>query len=133
MRRPAFVTIAAFAIAAMLFASPALAQQGAADPRPARPTLTVADFDTDRTGWMPPPKLGQTLAELLTNRLVEGGPFRMLDRVWIVSSPDHRGIVPFDVLLDRAAGAGVEFLVAGSITRFSLERQSTTTVGIAPP
>jgi curli biogenesis system outer membrane secretion channel CsgG len=118
-------------IVIMAIATPALAQD-APPPRPPRPTMTVADFDTDRTGWMPPPNLGQTLAELLTTHLVESGTYRMLDRVWIVSSSENRGRIPFDVLVDRAAGAGVQYVVAGSVTRFSLEKRSSTGGGFVP-
>jgi curli biogenesis system outer membrane secretion channel CsgG len=114
-----------------LIAMPASAQD--APSRSTRPTMTVADFDTDRTGWMPPPNFGQTLAELLTTHLVESGAYRMLDRMWIVSSPENRGHIPFDVLLDRAAGAGVQYLVAGSVTRFSMERHSSTGGGFVAP
>lgn len=112
-----------------LLATPALAQEETM--KPPRPTLTVADFDTDRTGWMPPPNLGQTLAELLTDRLVNAGSYRMMDRVWLVEAVDRRRI-PFSVLLGRAADAGVEYLVAGSVTRFSTERRSSTAGGIVP-
>lgn len=118
-------------VSALALAAPAWAQEAPA--RTARPTLTVADFETDRTGWMPPPNLGQTIAELLTDRLVEGGPYRMLDRVWIVSTPDERRRVPFNVLLERAADAGVEYLVAGSVTRFSQETKNSTGGGFVLP
>jgi curli biogenesis system outer membrane secretion channel CsgG len=98
----------------------------------ARPSLTVADFATDRTGWMPPPHLGETLAELLTDRLVTAGPFRMMDRGWLVTAPHGNRDIPFDVLQERAASAGVDYLVAGSVTRLSNEKRSSTGGGILP-
>src|SRR5262249_12477865 len=95
-----------------------------------RPTMTVADFDTDRTGWMPPPRLGTTLAEMLTDRLVTTGQYRMMDREWLLSA--HDGRVPFPQLVERAAGAGVDYLVAGSVTRLSIENRSSTGGGVVP-
>jgi curli biogenesis system outer membrane secretion channel CsgG len=119
-----------------LIATPAWAQDPMpatvqdSGPPPARPTMTVADFDTDRTGWMPPPRLGTTLAEMLTDRLVAAGQYRMMDREWIVSAQD--GHVPFPQLVERAAGAGVDYLVAGSVTRLSIENRSSTAGGAVP-
>jgi curli biogenesis system outer membrane secretion channel CsgG len=108
---------------------PARAQEAA----PTRPTLTVADFVTDRTGWMPPPHFGETLAELLTGRLVAGGQFRTVDREWLRSTAaSDRSRTPFAELLDRAMSAGVDYLVAGSVTRLSIERHSSTGVGLLP-
>jgi len=115
---------------AMLAPAPALAQE--TPPVPARPTMTIADFETDRTGWMPPPRLGVTLAELLTDRLVASGQYRMMDRRWIVSAPDDRGQVPFAALIERAASAGVDYLIAGSVTRLSIEEHSSTGGGVLP-
>ena len=39
-------------------------------PRPSagpavRPTIAIAALDTDRTGWVPPPNFGETVADLL--------------------------------------------------------------------
>jgi hypothetical protein len=74
--------IAMLMLAALLVAAPA----GAQDDRPvSRPTIAVVAFDTTRTGWMPPPGFGETVADLLTDRLVSGGAFRIID-----SSPGHR-------------------------------------------
>lgn len=109
-------------------AMPGTALDGAA--QVARPTMTVADFDTDRTGWMPPPRLGTTLAEMLTDRLVATGQYRMMDREWLVSAQDGR--VPFPHLVERAASAGVDYLVAGSVTRLSIENRSSTGGGVVP-
>ena len=123
------IVIALFATAAWAQdAMPGTAQDGAV--QAARPTMTVADFDTDRTGWMPPPRLGTTLAEMLTDRLVATGQYRMMDREWLVSAQDGR--IPFPQLVERAAGAGVDYLVAGSVTRLSIENRSSTGGGVVP-
>jgi curli biogenesis system outer membrane secretion channel CsgG len=94
--------------------------------------LMVATFETDRTGWMPPPHLGDTLAELLTDRLVTAGTYRMMDRVRLVSASDSQHGIPLDALLDRAASTGVDYLVAGSVTRLSKEEHGSTGGGVLP-
>src|ERR1039457_6036796 len=91
---------------ALLIASAARAQ--APDPVPAaRPLMTIANMDTNRTGWVPPPGLGSTLAELLTDRLVASGRFRIVDRTAIVD--DGAAAIPLAVLRDRAREAGVAY------------------------
>ena len=110
-------------------AAPAFAQDNAPPPRP---TITIAPFDTDRTGWMPPPRLGDTVAELLTDRLVNAGTFRVTDRQWLVSAASDQGHVPFDQLVARAADASVDYLVAGAVTRLSFEEQSSSGGGFIP-
>jgi curli biogenesis system outer membrane secretion channel CsgG len=119
-----FSCIAALAVPA----SEVRAQEGP----PARPSVTVADFATDRTTWMPPPGLGQTLAELLTDRLVAAGTLRIKDREWLVTASEPGNRIPLDVLVERAAGASVDFLVVGAVTRLSTETRSSTSGGILP-
>lgn len=119
----------AVALITLLVANPAPVPQAAAHPRP---TLTVADFETDRTGWMPPPRLGTTLAEQLTDRLVTAGAYRVMDRAWLASAAGEPGGVPLAVLIDRAQSHGIDYLVVGSVTRLSIEKNSTTRGGIVP-
>ena len=119
-------------VTCLLFAS--CARSGLAQEAPPRPSLTVADFATDRTGWMPPPHLGETLAELLTDRLASSALFRTVDREWLQSTADPDGArASFAVLLDRARSTGVDYLVAGSVTRLSFELRLSTRLGLLPP
>jgi len=127
MRR---TTVCVIPILFVLLTATAWAQAAAAPA--ARPTLTVADFDTDRTGWMPPPRLGTTLAELLTDRLVAGGLYKMTDREWLIASPDDHARIPLAQLVERASAAGVDYLVVGSVTRLSIEKNSSTGAGGVP-
>jgi curli biogenesis system outer membrane secretion channel CsgG len=113
-----------------LLTPPAWAQ--AASAPAARPSLTVADFDTDRTGWMPPPRLGTTLAELLTDRLVASGQYKMTDREWLIAAPDNQARIPLAQLVERASAAGVDYLIVGSVTRLSIEKHSSTGAGGVP-
>ena len=117
------------ALIALLSAAPAKAQESTP---PQRPTLTVADFETDRTGWMPPPRLGTTLAEQLTDRLVTAGAYRVMDRAWLASPTGESGFIPLPVLIERAQSNGVDYLVVGSVTRLSIEKNSSTRGGIVP-
>lgn len=121
------VLIAALISATSLCTTAALAQEQTT----VRPTMAVADFETDRTGWMPPPRLGTTIAEMLTDRLVTAGQVRMIDRVWLTG--DIGGApVSLAKLIDRARDVGVQFLVAGSVTRLSIEKRSSGAGGLVP-
>ena len=119
------------ALLAASLANPAYAQDEV-PPASQRPTVVVADLDTDRTGWVPPPRLGATLAELLTDRLVSSGQYRLLDRETVAALAGNPEPVPFAVLRDRAAAAGGDYLIVGAVTRFSTERQRKTGVGLLP-
>ena len=115
--------------AILLAASLAWAQT----PNPAQPapTFVVAPFDTDRTGWMPPPRLGETLAELLTAELTSGRGVRVIDRSWLPASPSHPNQTS-EGLFERVTGRGVDYVVLGSVTRLSIERHSSSRAGLLP-
>jgi curli biogenesis system outer membrane secretion channel CsgG len=110
---------------ALLLPSNVLAQ--ALDPPGVAPSFVIAAFETDRTGWMPPPRFGETLSELLTARLSSEG-VRVIDRGWLAGSSSE---VP-DTSVARLAGSGVDYIVLGSVTRLSLERHSSSGLGILP-
>ena len=122
MRRPLRMCSFALPLAGILaVSSPAAAQTStpapSVSPQPV-PSFLVAPFDTDRTGWMPPPRLGDTLAELLTARLVSEHGLRAIDPEWLPAASDS--------ILKRAAQGGVDYVVLGSVTRLSIERHSTS-------
>jgi curli biogenesis system outer membrane secretion channel CsgG len=121
--------IATLTFAAMLIATPARAQE---DRALSRPTIAIVAFDTTRTGWMPPPGFGETIADLLTDRLVSGGAFRLIDSSLVVTPGEDVGRMPAAMLMDRAAGAGVQFLVLGAVTRLSMEQRTSTGGGVVP-
>src|SRR5579871_2159236 len=116
MKRYAFITVA------LLLASTAAAHDE-------RPRLTIADFDTNRTGWMPPPHIGTTLADLLTDRLVTSGRFRIIDRSAIDTDSSVSEARSFR---DRARDAGVDLIVVGAVTRFSTEHHQSNFGGFLP-
>jgi curli biogenesis system outer membrane secretion channel CsgG len=103
-----------------------------AEPAVQKPTVVVLAFDTERTGWMPPPGFGETVAELLTDRLITAGAFRVVDPRTMAPELDDRGRLPLAIIRDRVANAGVQFLVVGAVTRLSVERRSSTGGGILP-
>ena len=90
----------------------------------ARPTLAIAPFDTDRTGWMPPPHFGETVADLLAARLVDQGGFRVFDR-GVLPEFDQGRRPPFDAIREIARQSGVDYVVLGAVTRFGNEKKST--------
>ena len=100
---------------------PPVAPRPAAIPR-ARPTIAIAALETDRTGWVPPPNFGETVADLLANRVVDLGAFRVFDRALL---PDRgpNGRASFDAVRDAAARAGIDFVVFGAVTRFGNEKK----------
>src|SRR5262245_51728705 len=77
-----------------------------------RPVVTIAQFDTERTGWVPPPGFGETMAELLGQRLVGSGQYRVLDSEFLSRDlplrPHER--LPLEALRERAERAGVRYL-----------------------
>jgi curli biogenesis system outer membrane secretion channel CsgG len=114
---------------AMLLLASFTSAQNADDSQPP-PAFVVAPFDTDRTGWMPPPRLGETLAELLTARLTTEG-VRVIDRSWLPEATGGAGRAA-DGLFERVAGRGVHYAVLGSVTRLSIERRSSSRAGLLP-
>lgn len=116
-------------LAAMLVGAPAAAQDA---PPVSRPTIAVVAFDTSRTGFMPPPGFGETVADLLTDRLVSGGAFRIVDSSLVIAPGDEAGRMPAAALMERAAGAGVHYLVLGTVTRLSMEHRTSTGGGVVP-
>jgi curli biogenesis system outer membrane secretion channel CsgG len=102
---------------------------------PPRPTVVVVPFETDRTGWMPPPAFGTTLSELLADRLIESGKYRVMDYTFLVDAgPPPGGRPPFDALSKRAVDARIDYLVVGSVTRYSTEhhRRGGGVAGFVP-
>jgi curli biogenesis system outer membrane secretion channel CsgG len=124
-------SIAYTMLAAMMVGVPAQAHAQDAPPV-SRPTVAVVAFDTTRTGWMPPPGFGETVADLLTDRLVSGGAFRIIDTSLVVLPADDVGRMPAAMLMERASAAGVHYLVLGAVTRLSMEHRTSTGGGVVP-
>lgn len=96
----------------------------AAAPRDDRPTIAIVEFETTPAGTVvPPPQLGVTLADLMLDKLVASGRFRVLDGRWLQSMSPQRRASDFEALRANAEAAGVDYLVLGSVTRFSTENR----------
>ncbi|HZP47824.1 MAG TPA: CsgG/HfaB family protein [Vicinamibacterales bacterium] len=81
------------------------------------------DFEVAPGGWtLPPPQVGATAADLLLDQLVNAAPYRVLDGRWLQpeGALQNRGR-GFERLRDAAQASGVDYLVLGSVTRFSAE------------
>jgi curli biogenesis system outer membrane secretion channel CsgG len=103
-------------IAALAVGPPATAQPAG------RPTIAIIDFEASPSGWtLPPPRLGEIVATLMLDRLVAAGPYHVLDGQWLQHG--NRSPMAVDRLRGDAEAAGVDYLILGSITRFSAERK----------
>jgi hypothetical protein len=103
----------------------------AADDSARRPRVAIVDFDATPGGWtLPPPQLGATVAQLLLDKLVGVAPFHIFDGRFLSygGSPSDRH-EPIQALRENARRAGVEYLIVGSITRFSNEQRRRTAGG----
>ena len=101
-------------LAALGAVHPASAQQTT------RPTLAIVDFETTPGGsTLPPPHVGETVAALMLDRLVASNQYHVLDGRWLEHG--NRTQRNVDTLRADASAAGVDYLLFGSITRFSTE------------
>ncbi len=91
----------------------------------ARPTLAIVDFEATPGGWtLPPPRVGETVAALMVDRLVASSQYHVLDGRWLQDGTRSRPSI--EGLRADAEAAGVDYLVLGSITRFSTENGQRT-------
>jgi curli biogenesis system outer membrane secretion channel CsgG len=92
------------------------------------PTLAIVEFEAKPGGsLLPPPHLGKTLADLLMDRLVASGAYRVVDARWL--PPVAGGPMAHDslqALRTQLQSAGVDYVVIGSMTRFSTEDRGRT-------
>src|SRR5918998_449227 len=99
---------------------------GIADAAPPeeRPTIAFVEFETSPAGTvLPPPHLGVVLAEVMLDRLVASERFRLVDGRWLQETGVRMGSSEFDTVRANAAAAGVDYVVLGSVTRFSTENR----------
>ena len=102
-----------------------------ADEAGRRPMVAIVDFDATPAGsTLPPPQLGSTIAQLLLDKLVGVAPFHLLDGRWLsyrMPTPDRGDMT--GLLRENARRAGVDYLIFGSVTRFSNEQRHRTLGG----
>jgi curli biogenesis system outer membrane secretion channel CsgG len=92
------------------------------------PRIAIADFETASSGSMvPPPFLGATMTQLMLNRLVGATQFHVYDPQFLrtAASASHSRQAE-DLLRADAREAGIDYLVLGSVTQFSIEQRGRT-------
>jgi curli biogenesis system outer membrane secretion channel CsgG len=95
-----------------------------------QPRIAVVDFEARPGGWtLPPPRVGATVAQLMLNRLVEASQFHVFDGQWLRGASTADSSAAQEALLANAREAGVDYLVLGSITQFSMEQRQRTVGG----
>lgn len=89
------------------------------------PRVAIADFEVTPSGSMlPPPQLGVTLAQLMLHRLVDATRFHVYDPQFLrAAGSASRSRQSEAALRTDAREAGVDYLVLGSVTQFSMEQK----------
>ena len=89
------------------------------------PRVAIADFEVTPSGSMlPPPQLGVTLAQLMLHRLVDATQFHVYDPQFLrAAGSASRSRQSEAALRTDAREAGVDYLVLGSVTQFSMEQK----------
>jgi len=107
-----------------LMACVMLANAAAAQPREL-PRVAIADFEVTPTGsTLPPPQLGVTLAQLMLHRLVDATQFHVYDPQFLrAAGSASRSRQAEATLRADAREAGVDYLVLGAVTQFSMEQK----------
>jgi curli biogenesis system outer membrane secretion channel CsgG len=107
-----------------LLACVLLVNGAAAQPREL-PRVAIADFEVTPSGSMlPPPQLGATLAQLMLHRLVAATQFHVYDPQFLrAAGSASRSRQAEAALRADAREAGVDYLVLGSVTQFSMEQK----------
>jgi curli biogenesis system outer membrane secretion channel CsgG len=90
-----------------------------------RPQLAIVAFDAMPSGWtLPPPHIGETVAELMLDQLGSHGIYQIVDGQWLEpAGQGSRDEAAMARLLTSAERSGVDYIVLGSITRFSNEKR----------
>jgi curli biogenesis system outer membrane secretion channel CsgG len=107
-----------------LVASVVLANAAWAQPHEL-PRIAIPDFAVAPSGSMlPPPSMGATMAQLLLHRLVDATQFHVYDPQFLhAAASASRSRQAEETLRADAREAGVDYLVLGSVTQFSMEQK----------
>ena len=98
----------------------------------AKPRIAVIAFD-NRTGWWAS-ELGNVAADMIVTRLVNSGRFSVIERERLNAILAEQGfqltgqVNPNDVL-EIGRMAGVDYLITGSVTRFSIDKKGARVLG----
>src|SRR5690606_21238006 len=119
MVRRVLMTAVAVSLA-LGFAVPALAQQS-------RPRIAVVNFENNSTWTYWGDNLGRAAADELVTQLLNGGQFTVIERTQLESVIAEQklgasGAVDASTAARIGKILGVQFILTGSITQFSIER-----------
>jgi len=108
-----------------------IAGPACAEAESTRPTVAIVDFEAAPGGWtIPPPRIGEVVAQFMLDRLVSTDRFRVLDGQWLRAGTPADARARHDAMLENAREAGVDYVVLGSITQFSMEQRHRSFGGI---
>ncbi len=128
MNRRLLVTVAALAVVAML---PLNAQTS-------RPTVALLDFDfgTVQQWWSGNWDIGQGIADMIVDELVNDGSFRVIERKRLQAilaeqnfSNSERADPSAKTVAQLGKALGVKYLIVGSVTKFGTEQNSKSVGG----
>ncbi len=92
-----------------------------------RPTVAIIDFEAAPAGWtLPPPRIGEVVATLRLDRPARPDRFRVLAGQWLRTGGTGDRRASHDAMLANAREAGVDYVVVGTITQFSMEQRQRT-------
>jgi curli biogenesis system outer membrane secretion channel CsgG len=130
MNRRFLSAVAALAVAAWVGASPAAGQQ-------TRPTVALLDFDfgTVQRWWSGNQDIGQGIADMMVDELVNDGSYRIIERKRLQEilaeqnfSNSERADPTAKTVAQLGKVLGVKYLIVGSVTKFGTE-ESKKSVG----
>jgi curli biogenesis system outer membrane secretion channel CsgG len=89
------------------------------------PRIAIADFEVTPSGsTLPPLHLGTTMAQLMLHRLVDATQFHVYDPQFLPAAASaSRSRQAEEALRAGARELGIDYLVLGSVTQFSLEQK----------
>jgi len=98
----------------------------------ARPRIAVIAFD-NRTDWWAT-ELGDVAADMIVTRLVNSGVFSVIERERLNAILEEQGFqltgqVNSSDVLEIGRMAGVDYLITGSVTRFSIDQKGGRILG----
>ena len=131
MNRRLAIPAVFFGLLATLAASPAIAQQN-------RPTVALMDFDygTVQRWWEGNEDIGQGIADMLVDELVNDGSYRVIERKRLQAllaeqnfSNSERAEPNAKTVASLGKMLGVKYLIVGSVTKFGTEDSSKSVGG----
>lgn len=98
-----------------------------------KPTIAIADIAVRPGGWtLPPPQMGGAIVDMLLGELVGSQQFHVYDGQWLVPQDETGGRVNIARLRAAAADRGVDYLLLGNVTQFTMVQTRNHGGGVIP-